>query len=284
MGRGISPFTGLGDAVPGPVLAVKIDNVRAARPPSNLAQADLVYVEPVEAGLSRMMAIFSSRLPSVVGPVRSARESDLRILAQFGQPAFAYSGAKGTVLPLIAAAPLFDVSPARAGNAYSRHRDRPAPHNLYAEPLRLLSRAPKAALAKDIGFRFGPTPAGGVPKSAFSVRYSAFSIGFRWNGKRWAIAMDGAPVRDAAGPPATPATVVVQYVRITGSRFKDAWGNVSPYVESVGAGRALVLRDGRAYEGRWARPTVAAGTTFTTPAEQPLPFATGQTWVVVAPA
>ncbi len=263
---------------------MKIDNVRQARPPSNLAQADLVYVEPVEAGLSRMLAVFSSRLPKVVGPVRSARESDLSILAQFGQPAFAYSGAKGTVLPLIAKAPLHDVSPAHAGNAYDRHGDRPAPHNLYAEPLRLLSRAKKASLAKDIGFRFGAAPAGGQPKNAYTVRYSAFTIGVQWNAKRWSVSMDGKPIRDAVGPPATPATVVIQYAKIKGSRFKDAWGNVSPYVETVGTGRALVLRDGRAYEGRWSRPTAAAGTTFTTPAGQPLPFATGQTWVVFAPA
>jgi hypothetical protein len=81
-----SPLTGL-PAPAGPVLAVKIDNVAAARPQLGLDAADIVYVEPVEAGLTRLAAVYSSRLPDAVGPVRSARESDLELLRQFGTPA-----------------------------------------------------------------------------------------------------------------------------------------------------------------------------------------------------
>src|SRR5262245_47780536 len=66
----------------GPVLAVKIDNVSAARPQAGLDSADVVYAEQVEGGLSRLMAVYASRLPKVVGPVRSARESDLDLLRQ----------------------------------------------------------------------------------------------------------------------------------------------------------------------------------------------------------
>ena len=96
-----SPFTG--EPVPSlnRVLAVKIDNVVYARPQTGLARADIVYVLPVEGGLSRLMAIFSSRYPPVVGPVRSAREDDLQLLRQFGRPAFAYSGATPRLLPYI---------------------------------------------------------------------------------------------------------------------------------------------------------------------------------------
>src|SRR5689334_24088321 len=96
-----SPFTG--EPVPSlnRVLAVKIDNIVNARPQTGLARADIVYVLPVEGGLRRLMAIFSSRYPPVVGPVRSAREDDLQLLRQFGRPAFAYSGATPRLLPYI---------------------------------------------------------------------------------------------------------------------------------------------------------------------------------------
>src|SRR5436309_2495511 len=83
------------------VPAVKIDNIAAARPPTGLTSADLVYVLPVEGGLSRIMAVVSSRVPAVIGPVRSAREDDLELLAQFGRPAFAYSGATPHLLPFV---------------------------------------------------------------------------------------------------------------------------------------------------------------------------------------
>ena len=86
-----SPFTGEPISAPGPVLAVKIDNLAAARPQTGLTAADIVYILPVEGGLSRILAVFSSHFPPVIGPVRSAREDDLELLAQFGRPAFAYS-------------------------------------------------------------------------------------------------------------------------------------------------------------------------------------------------
>ena len=72
-----SPFTGEPVNKLNRVLAVKIDNIVNARPQTGINQADIVYVLPVEGGLSRFMAIFSSHFPPVVGPVRSAREDDI---------------------------------------------------------------------------------------------------------------------------------------------------------------------------------------------------------------
>ena len=286
LGKGVSPFTGQRVGARKPVLAVKIDNVAQARPATGLARADLIYVEPVEAGLGRILAVFSSRLPAAVGPIRSARESDLELLRQFEAPAFAYSGAQTRLLPVIGRAPLHDVSPAHAGAEYFRGNDRPAPHNLYARPSRLLAEAPKASRARDIGFRFGAAPAGGRQAGAQSVSYGAFRVGFRWSAAadRFLVTMDGEPMQSADGTPPRPATVVIQYVTIRPSRFGDKWGSITPYTESVGSGKALVLRDGRAYDARWKRRLSGTGTTFTTKGGEPLPFATGQAWVVFAKA
>ena len=104
-----SPFTG--EPVPslGPVLAVKIDNLAPARPQTGLTSADIVYVIPVEGGLSRLLAVFSSHVPPVIGPVRSAREDDLELLRQFGRPAFAYSGAQPQLLPVVERARIIDL-------------------------------------------------------------------------------------------------------------------------------------------------------------------------------
>jgi hypothetical protein len=68
-----SPFTGEPVRSLNRVLAVKIDNIVYARPQTGLSHADIVYVLPVEGGLSRFMAVFSSDFPPVIGPVRSAR-------------------------------------------------------------------------------------------------------------------------------------------------------------------------------------------------------------------
>ncbi|QGV82384.1 DUF3048 domain-containing protein [Streptomyces ficellus] len=281
-GEGVSPFTGL-PAEPAPVLAVKIDNVPPARPPTGLDAADLVYVEQVEAGQTRLLAVYASQRPRTVGPVRSARESDLELLRQFGRPALAYSGEQSALRPLIDAAPLFPLTPGDAPGAYFRDRDRPAPHNLYVRPERALAAAPEATKAKDIGFRFGPAPAGGRPVNEHTVRYPAARFTFTWSegDRRWNVAMDGTPTRTADGDRVAPRTVVVQNVDVHPSRFRDRGGSVTPYTETVGSGTALVLRDGRGHEARWSRPSADGGTTFTTPAGQPLAFAPGQVWVVL---
>ncbi|MFC8919905.1 DUF3048 domain-containing protein [Streptomyces sp. NPDC057116] len=279
---GVSPFTGL-PAKAAPVLAIKVDNVPPARPHTGLGAADIVYVEQVEAGQSRILAVYSSRLPATVGPVRSARESDLELLRQFGRPALAYSGEQSALRPLINAAPLYPLTPGQAPGAYFRGQDRPAPYNLYVRPERALAAAPEADKAKDIGFRFGAAPEGGRQVNEHTVRYPAARYTFTWSdtSKRWLVAMDGAPARTTDGGQAAARTVVVQKTDVQPSRFKDRGGNVTPYTKTVGSGTALVLRDGESHDARWSRTTADGGTTFTTPGGQPLRFAPGQVWVLL---
>ncbi|MFC9590165.1 DUF3048 domain-containing protein [Streptomyces sp. NPDC056944] len=281
---GVSPFTGL-PARPAPVLAVKIDNVVAARPHTGLGAADLVYVEQVEGGVTRLLAVYSSHLPDLTGPVRSARESDIALLGDFGRPVLAYSGAQSALNPLLRAAPLDLVTESTTPRAFRRSADRPAPHNLYLRPGFALAAAPGAGDARDIGFRFGAAPPGGAPVTTSTVRFPAARYTFTWSAadRAWRVAMDGREARATDTGPLTPETVVVQRVTVRPSRFHDRLGSVSPYSETVGSGTALVLRDGRAYEARWSRPSATSGTTFTTPDGAPLPFATGQVWIVLAP-
>jgi hypothetical protein len=276
-------LTGLPTDVGAPVLAVKIDNAGPARPQSGLEAADLVYVEPVEGGLSRLLAVFQSRLPPVVGPVRSVRHSDLELLAGFGRPALAFSGEAAALRPLIDQAPVLDASVNARPGAYHRDRSRPAPHNLYADPVRVREGG---APARDIGFRFGPPPPGGNPVPDTVVRYPATQLGLQWvpEEARWVMSMDGAPLISASGPRPGAATVVLQQVVVQATNIRDASGMPSPFAVTVGAGEAVVLRDGMAFAGSWSRPAPEAGTTFTLPGGAPLPLAPGPVWVILVPA
>ena len=277
-----SPFTGEPVSALGPVLATKIDNLARARPQTGLTGADIVYVLPVEGGLSRFLAVFSSHFPPVIGPVRSAREDDLELLRQFGRPAFAYSGAQPQLLPLVEKARTVDLYAGRVGG-YFRDPRRVAPHNLYAHTSQLLAEAPGASKAHDIGFRFGPAPAGGRAMTSFSVSYPAARFTFRWSAKdgRWLVWMDGAPAGAAEGGQLGAPTVVIQYTKVRTSRFLEA-GVRPPYAQSTGAGTGVLLRGGQAYAIRWSRPDAEGGTTFTTTSGQAMTFARGPVWVVLA--
>ena len=279
----VSPFTGEPVKSLGPVLAVKIDNIVYARPQTGLTRADIVYVLPVEGGLSRFLAIFSSHLPPVIGPVRSAREDDLELLRQFGRPAFAFSGAQPQLLPVVERARIVNLYAGQV-SGYYRDYQRIAPYNLYADTRKLLAQAKDASTAHSIGFTFGPAPAGGRAARSESVSYPAASFTFTWSAAkdRWLVWMDGARAASTEGRQLSAATVVIQHTVVRTSRFLER-GVRPPYAESTGAGTALVLRDGKAYHARWSRPSAAGGTTFSTDSGQPMTFAPGPVWIVLVP-
>ncbi|GAA3103780.1 DUF3048 domain-containing protein [Streptosporangium carneum] len=278
------PFTGLPGAARRPVLAAKIENTSAGKPQLGLKSADIVYVEQVEAGLTRLMAIFSSKLPAKIGPVRSARISDLHILPQFGKPALAYSGVQTKMIPRVQEASLVDVSDSRAPGAYFRQPGRYAPYNLFANTRQLLAKAPGASKAGDIGFTFGEAPEGGVPRKAFSVKYPAARFTFAWSKEeeKWLIWQDGTKDMAAEGGQLGAPTIVVQYVKTDRSEYHDLNQSYTPMVHSVGKGKAVVLRDGQAFKAAWSRKSEEDGTVFTTEAGEPMNFAPGQVWVVLA--
>ncbi|MEU0965761.1 DUF3048 domain-containing protein [Streptomyces sp. NPDC005917] len=269
----------------GSVLAVKIDNVAAARPQTGLDSADVVYAEQVEGGLSRLMAVYATKLPAVIGPVRSARESDLELLRQFDRPTLAFSGAQHKLLPLIDQAPLRPETPDAASGAYYRGSDKPAPHNLYLRPAKLMDGVPGRA-ALTTGFRYGPAPAGGAVTATRTVRYPVARFTFTWSAdrERWLVSMDGTPSRTTAGKRVAAATVVVQHVRVRTSRYHDVLGNYTPFTETVGSGKAEVLRDGRSFEATWTRQEATDGTSYTGADGTPVEFADGPVWVVFSQA
>jgi hypothetical protein len=275
-----SPFTGEPVAALRRELIFKIDNVQPARPPTGLTKADIVYVLPVEGGLSRIFAVFSSHIPPVVGPVRSSREEDIQLLRQFGRPAFAFSGAQPHLLPVVEHARIVNLYAGIVGG-YFRGSGRIAPYNLYAKTKTLLGEAKGASKARDIGFRFGHAPAGGKPTTVYNVKYRAAAFSIRWStpAHRWLIWMDGRQATAAAGTKLGAPTVVVQYVNVGTSVFREL-GIRPPYAHTVGSGSAVVLRDGRAYRVHWSRPDADGGTAFTLPDGHRMTFARGQVWVI----
>jgi Protein of unknown function (DUF3048) N-terminal domain/Protein of unknown function (DUF3048) C-terminal domain len=277
----VSPFTGEPVKKLGKVLAVKIDNIVYARPQTGLTDADIVYVLPVEGGLSRFLAIFSSHIPPVIGPVRSARQDDLELLRQFGRPAFAWSGAQPQLTRVVERAKIVDLYAELVGG-YFRSSNRIAPYNLYAHTHTLLAEAKGASTAHNIGFKFGPINRGGRRTNSESVSYPAASFRFTWSGRRgrWLVWMDGRRAASTEGPQLSAATVVIQHTTVRTSTFKE-YGRRPPYAETTGHGTAIVLRNGRAYKANWSRPTQDGGTTFTTRSGQPMRFATGPVWIVL---
>lgn len=202
----------------------------------------------------------------------------------FGRVLFAYSGANAAFLPGIARAPLRDLSVDRLPAAYIRERSRRAPYNLFVDPRRLASTVSGATSVPDVGFRFGPPLPGGRPAKSATVSYPAARMGFSWSAdeRRWLWSMDGSAARSAGGKRLGAATVVVQYVTVDASPYRDVNGAPTPYSRTVGRGSAVVLRDGQAWDATWSRPKDTSTTAYTV-GGQPATFAEGPVYVVLAP-
>lgn len=271
-----SPFTGL-PAKRNPVLAVKIDNHKDARPQTALEDADIVGVEKVEGGLGRLFAIYSSHYPKSLGPVRSAREYNVEQMRMFQRPALAYSGARAGVVDKIKKSPLYGVSHDDHPDAYERGGDNAPPHNLYGHPDELFKKAPEASKASDIGFRFGDEPSGGTPTDEQTVDYGSSKTSFNWSGEegRWLASFDGQPAKGTSGKRLGGKTVIIQKTDMP----PDSSGE-TPYIETVGSGEATVLRDGKAFKTKWERKSATGDTTYTLSNGKRMPFDRGQVWLV----
>lgn len=273
----------------GPVVAIKIDNAPSARPLQHgLQAAQVVYEELVEGGTTRYMAMYVGASDTDIGPVRSARDTDVELLGQYGKVLFGFSGANRGVLAHIDAANLVPVPDERYDGAYTMRGRRVEAYNFYTTPQRLIAAAPaRAADLTDVGFRFGPAPAGGVPVSGrLMTAFSTYTKNYlAWDAARggWHVQVNSWLVQGTDGAAVAPANVLVQFVPLRAGRYVDVLGNNSPDSATIGSGRAVLLRGGTRYDGTWSRSGLTAPTTWTGADGKPLTLAPGQTWVLLVP-
>jgi hypothetical protein len=283
----VNSLTGL-EGSDGPVLVVKIDDTTYAHPQVGLKDADVVYIEQVEGGLTRLAAVFSSKIPTLIGPVRSARISDIELLAQYGKVAFAYSGAQRLLLPEIAAANLYDVGANKFGpKFYFNDPERNAPYAMMLRAPELLVegrlRGVSPATSTNMGWSFGEVDDGLIPIKSANISWPASSYDAIWSDKedRWRLNHNGNLNLDASGYVLGPKTFLVQIVAISDSIYKDKVGGVTPFSATVGSGTCYLMRNGGYLPCLWSRPTEDSGTTFTNPAGQELTFEAGQIWIAL---
>ncbi len=292
------PLTGLPSddaaALARPALVVKLDNLEPkARPHAGLNAADVVYEERVEGAVTRLLAIFQSTDAPTVGPVRSARTSDIGIFTPLNRPLFAWSGANDFFRARIRDSAIVDVGYDASSSHYYRESSRRAPSNLFLSST--------ADLVGEAGGRAGgpppalfqfrlpgePPPSGASQVAGVHITFGTGSgradVEYRWDGKGWARSQAGTPYVDTAGVQIAPENVIVQFVPYASSGVNDGFGHPIPEAQLVGDGLAWVLTDGKLIEAKWWKPSLDAVTTFTDASGAPMKLTPGRTWVALPP-
>lgn len=272
-----------------PVLAVKIDNVQPdSRPQIGIIQADVVYEERVEGAVTRFLALFHSHDAQPIGPVRSARTTDVGLYKPLGTPLFAWSGANAAFAASVRASGIVDVGYETATPHYYRARDRRAPHNL---------------MLRSASEMWAAYPQGSVPRPLFTYRKHGQRVpgqGFRrvhinyangagsapvdysWNGKGWARSQAGTPHIDATGAQVAPENVIIAFTPYANTPITDQFGVPIREARLVGKGEAWVLTGGHRVLAHWEKPSRNAPTKYVDDAGKPVPLTPGRTWVALA--
>ena len=292
----VCPLTGLtpkdGKVPQRAAVAVKVENLPQARPQYGLDQADIVFEEPVEGGITRFIAVYQCQSAARIEPVRSARLVDAQILEPLGHLLFAYSGAIQAVIDEVDSpgSLLDDVGGNQAPNAYWRDPTRYAPHNLETSTAALYSAANTLHYPENPPtpiFTYGPMAKGATPASKVSIDYPLDVTTWTWHphARRWyrfysdtGLAMQGDNVQISA------ANVVVMMVDEYPTQYvEDANGAYENELVLTGHGPAWVFRDGAQYYGKWVRPSLSQPAYFVETDGTRVTLSPGNTWVELVP-
>jgi hypothetical protein len=287
----LCPLTGTkpeGRFVPNrPALAIKVENLPAARPQTGLSWADIIYEEPVEAGITRFIVVYQCEDASRVEPIRSARLTDPDILDQFGKPVFGYAGGVQKVINKVRTAGLIDVNFIRAAAAYHRDTARPAPHNLYTSTKELYAAAHARSGAPQPIFTYSKdAPTSATPVSSFHIPFSSYSdVVWRWSDPKgaWLRSYGAEPATYSNGVQIGTRNVVIQMVKVVMTDITDTNGVHSPEVIATGSGTCYVLRNGKMIKGTWSRSSLSDVTEFKDAQGNVIALDPGKTWVELVP-
>lgn len=287
----IAPLTGLevdDDVdIDRPVMAVKIENTAAARPQAGLAEADVVYEELVEGGVTRFIALYHSQIPERIGPVRSARLVDIDVLSPF-EPILVYSGARQDVTDALVRTGVIGLLPDSGSPLFYRDPQRSRSHDLFAFGQRTFDEGVTYDAVGDFTSPFvfdEDPPAGGEPTDELDVRMSGFSrTGWTWNEdeERYERAQDGQPHEVVDGE-IRAANVIVVLTDIGPGACCDTAGNPFVATRMTGGGVAVVLRNGERFDVRWNKDAPSEHLSIETAGGDPFPLAPGPTWILLAP-
>ncbi|MDP3985291.1 MAG: DUF3048 domain-containing protein [bacterium] len=283
---------GVSNAADVPVVAVMIENAIDARPLSGVARANLVWEAPVEAGITRLLALYADDVEvEKIGPVRSARPYYVDWAEEF-RATYAHVGGSPEALDLIPTRLVNDLNQFWFDQYFWRSKDRFAPHNVYTStellrasvadrpvPIRLNDAEPYT------GWKFkDDAPADARPETQeCTIVFSSdfYTVNWKYDQKeniyiRWQMQKS---VRDTDGTSVRAKNIAVMATDIS---ILDSVGRRR--VRTTGEGTAFVIHDGKETKGIWKRENREARTRFYDENGDEIEFNAGVTWIEVVPS
>lgn len=272
-----------------PAVAIKVENAQVAYPLAGLEDAELVYEELVEGGVTRFLAIYHCTDSDKIGPIRSARAVDPGIMIPVTK-ILAYSGQNAPVLDALQKAGIVRIDESNAKGAMTRvpREGLDAEHTLYADSaeVRELASDKFGETPPDEVFKFGDVE--GDTKRAKTVEITFSDL----TQIRYVFAGDGyerfqpteQPFELEGSGQLSVENVLIEEHEVINSKIKDVNGNPSTEIaDQTGSGSATLFRDGQAISGTWKRASRNDLVRFETKSGDEMVFAPGSVWIHLLP-
>ena len=280
------------DLIGRPAVAVKVENAQLAYPLSGLQNAELVYEEVVEGGVTRFMAIYHCTDSEKVGPVRSARAVDPGIMIPITQ-ILAYSGQNAPVLKALEEADIVRIDESNAKGSMERipREGLSSEHTLYVDTKKVREVASDKfdEPPPEEVFAFGDLEKDGTKSGKqVSISFSDFTkVRYEFSGGTYKrFQPTDAPFELEEGGQLEVDNVLIEEHEVNNSEtIVDVEGNPSTEIaDETGRGTAVLFRDGRAVVGSWVRRSTDELVRFETKSGDQMVFKPGNVWIHLVPS
>lgn len=275
-------------------IAVMVENHPDSRPQSGLSEASLVYEAITEGGITRFMAVYGPRVPQKVGPVRSARTYYIDWLLEY-DALYAHVGGNLDALQKIKTDQVYDLDQFGIGDkAYWRlpQAGKAIEHTMYTSLEKLYEAAKKKNWSLKIsGIRelkyLDKKDLNSTDKvQSVNINFSSESYKVNWaydaTKNQYNRYMAGLPHMDAvSGEQITSSNIIIQSV----SR-KEAITEINEQgwaMDTIGSGKAWVVRNGEAVEATWKKTDKTSRTLFYDEGGAEIKFVPGVIWYEIVP-
>lgn len=285
---GVAPLTGQpvqSEIVNRRPWAVVVENLASIRPQAGLSYADVVFEAPAEGGVTRFLAIFQSRMPATVGPIRSAREY-FNGWARGFKALYSHSGGSPEALAQLnkGYGALQNIDEFANAAAYERITGK-APHNLFTTNERFLNYVQSRAWSTETqvtALSYGALP-GDTPAVEITIPYvpTDYSVRYIYVSSEQGYQRTlntGIQTDKVTGAPITVQNAVVMFTDVSEIPGDEA-GRLT--VRTTGTGDIYLFRNGKKFDGRWMRKTQDDNLTFIDTTGAPLLLSPGNTWISI---
>lgn len=269
-----------------PFMAI-IENSKSARPQTGLSEADIIYETLAEGGVPRFLALFHSKQPKKIGPIRSIRPYFLNISNEYGLPIAHCGGSEEALTAISKDNESKNIDEIKNSNYFWRDDTLESPHNLFTSSEKVKK------YIKDKNIKYDTFSSLQFDEefwknnklkncSNLSIKLSSsYNTSYKYKDNKYYKMMDEKEAIDNLNKkPLTFDNIVIQKAKTI---VKDDNGHLE--INLIGEGTGFVISKGKITEIKWQKKDKNSRTDLLDENNNKIPLSSGNSiWHIVDPS